>query len=92
MSKLGVNNLSVLHADDQYAKAQVKYLIAYLSMYHEDSLLFSMDDKAKVKIGVPCISHLVKSRKYFKRQEGPQTSDHDFPLLNRLLIIPSGTY
>jgi len=85
-----MNNLTKLHEDDHYAKAQTKYLISYLSMFKEDSLLFSIDDKAKVKIGVPCVSHLVKSRKFFLREFGPKTMDHDFPLANGLLIVPSG--
>ena len=60
-------------------------------MYKDKVMLFSMDDKAKVKVGVPCISHLVKSRKFFMKDLGPQTTDHDFFLANGLLLIPSGT-
>jgi hypothetical protein len=82
--------LTELHEDDHFAKAQAKYLIAFLSMFKEDALLLSIDDKAKIKVGIPCISHHVKSRKYFSKELGPQTPDHDFPLTNGLLIVPSG--
>jgi len=68
----------------------MKYLISFLSSFKEQSLLFSMDDKAKVKVGVPCISHLAKSRKFFQNGKGPETTDHDFPLTNGLLLTPSG--
>lgn len=87
---IGMNKIADLHDDDRFAKAQVKYLISYLSSFEQDSLLISMDDKAKVKIGIPCISHHVKSRKYFVKGTEPETSDHDFPLANGLLIVPSG--
>jgi len=88
---LGENSLNELHDDDHYAKAQVKYLMAYLSMIdNNDTLLLSIDDKAKLKLGIPSISHHVKSRKYFVKDLGPQTSDHDFPIDNGMLLVPSG--
>ena len=89
---IGTNKLSELHNDDHFAKSQVKSMISYLSLFKESSLLISMDDKAKVKVGVPCISHLVKSRKFFPKNQGPETLDHDFPIDNGFLIIPSGKY
>jgi len=49
-----------------------------------------MDDKAKVKVGVPAVSKFVKPRKYFEINHGPVTPDHDFPIGQRFLIIPSG--
>jgi len=49
-----------------------------------------VDDKAKIPIGVPAVSKLVKSKKYFIKGKGPVTPDHDFPLSNELKITPSG--
>jgi len=89
-NQLGTNKIIDLHNDDHMAKAQVKYLMSFLSLFKEESLLLSIDDKAKVRIGISCISHHVKSKKFFKRNHGPQTTDHDFPLTNGLLIVPSG--
>lgn len=65
-------------------------VIGFLSLFKDFSMLLSIDDKAKVKIGVPGVSHLVKSKKYFLSNLGPQTEDHDFPIGSRLLIIPFG--
>ena len=81
--------------DDHFCKAQVKCVINYLSHLSsqlgiKDILLLSADDKAKVKVGVPAVSKFVKSRKFFEIGKGPKTPDHDFPVGQRLLIIPSG--
>ena len=62
---IGENTLCEMHEDDHFAKAQVKYLMTYLTHNKQTSLLISMDDKAKIKIGIPCVSHHVKSRRYF---------------------------
>jgi hypothetical protein len=64
--------------------------MTYLALHKQNSSLISMDDKAKIKIGIPCVSHLVKSRKFFNKDLQPLTMDHDFPIANGMLIIPSG--
>ena len=56
----------------------------------KDCLLLSIDDKCKVKIGVPAVSRYVKLRKYFETTQAPKTPDHDFPLGTKYLIVPSG--
>jgi len=73
----------------------MKYVVNYLSHLSsqcdiKNILLFSVDDKAKVKIGIPAVSKFVKSQKFFEVGKGPKTPDHDFPVGERLLIIPSG--
>jgi len=55
-----------------------------------DTLVFSIDDKSKVKIGVPAVSRYVHSKKYFEINNGPTTPDHDFPIGEKMLITPSG--
>ena len=43
----------------------------------KDYLVLSIDDKCKVKIGVPAVSRHVKLRKYLEISKGaPQTQDH----------------
>ena len=58
----------------------------------ENILALSIDDKAKVKIGVPAVSRYVHSRKYFEIHNEPTTPDHGFPIGEKLLITPSGNY
>ena len=93
----GENTLTKLHGDDHYCKTQIKLIINFISTISDklnmkkECLLLSIDDKCKVKIGVPAVSRHVKLRKYFEiAKGGPQTSDHDFPLGKKYLIIPSG--
>ena len=53
-------------------------------------MLLSIDDKAKVKVGIPAVSRFVHSKKYYTITKGPQTFDHDFPIGNKYLLVPSG--
>jgi hypothetical protein len=57
-----------------------------------DIMLFSIDDKAKIKVGTPAVSRYVHSRQYFDINNPPRTSDHDFPLGSKFLITPSGIF
>jgi hypothetical protein len=100
----GENTLTYAHEDDHYAKAQVKSIFTFVGLlyqalggnFHSEEanlvVAFSVDDKAKVKVGIPAVSHYVFSKKYFKTDSGPKTSDHTFPLGLRYLIVPSGIY
>ena len=81
---------------DHFCKAQIKYIFNYLShlknAFKIPVLAFSIDDKAKIKIGTPAVSRYVHSRKYFELKNEPKTPDHDFPIGSKMLIIPSGNY
>ena len=63
-----------------------------MSEFSECTTLISIDDKAKVKIGIPAVSKFVYSRKYFIEGKGPHIHDHDFPIGSKCLIIPSGFF
>ena len=85
-----------MHGDDHYCKAQIKTVINFVSIIAQNHnikdqcLLLSIDDKSKVKIGVPAVSRHVKLRKFFDLSNPPQTPDHDFPFGKKYLIVPSG--
>jgi len=53
-------------------------------------LLLSVDDKAKVKVGIPAVSKYIFSRKYFEVNHKMKINDHDFPIGAGFLIVPSG--
>jgi len=52
--------------------------------------LISKDEKAKAKIGVSTIFKYIHSNKYYEISAGPKVFDHDFPIGNGYLIVPSG--
>jgi len=92
---LGKNTDTKFHPEDHYCKAQIKSVMNYLALIKDkycidDILILSIDDKAKIKIGVPAVSRYVHSRKYFEIHNEPTTPDHDFPISEKLLITPSG--
>jgi hypothetical protein len=92
----GENTLTKLHADDHYCKAQVKMVINFISYIakkfnmKDQCLIMSVDDKAKVKIGIPAVSKHVKLRKFFELSKSPKLPDHDFPFGKKYLLVPSG--
>ena len=53
-------------------------------------LILSMDDKSKVKIGVPAVSRYVHSKHYFLKGKESHLPDHDFSIGKKYLISVSG--
>ena len=78
------------HPNSQYAKAKIKYCYNFATYFKEKFLFFSCDDKSKIKVGIPAVSKFVFSRRYFTKENKPETPDHDFPIGNKYLITPSG--
>jgi len=63
----------------------MKYVINYLSHLSsqygiKDILLFSADDKAKVKIGIPAVSKFVKFQKFLKLEKAKKPRIMTFQL------------
>ena len=56
-------------------------------MLVSDACILSMDDMAKIKVGIPPVSRYHQVRRLFASTHMPNLSDHDFPVPNYLLSV-----
>ncbi|CAF2854670.1 unnamed protein product [Rotaria sp. Silwood2] len=67
------------HPDFQITCALVNYVQELASLYNDECISLSCDNKAKIPIGTPAVSHYVRSRKFHLIDQAPNLPDHDFP-------------
>ena len=86
----GSTDLSFDSIEQHWARTQITYLYSILSHSDQQSLIISLDDKAKVDIGKQAVSKYVKGNKFYLKDKQVRLPDHDFPLAQRYKITPSG--
>ncbi|UJR18766.1 hypothetical protein I4U23_005672 [Adineta vaga] len=67
------------HDDFHFTCAQVNYVEELSSLYSDEILALSCDNKAKIPLGAPAVSRYVRSRKFHLVENQPNLPDHDFP-------------
>ena len=77
------------HPDFHITCAQVNYVQELAGLYDDECISLSCDNKAKIPIGIPAVSHYVRSRKFHLIDQAPRLLDHDFPKLS-VKITPPG--
>ncbi|CAF4438106.1 unnamed protein product [Rotaria sp. Silwood2] len=67
------------YSDFHFTCAQVNYVEELSSLYSDEILALSYDNKAKIPLGAPAVSRYVRSRKFHLVENQPNLPDHDFP-------------
>ncbi|CAF3268778.1 unnamed protein product [Rotaria socialis] len=67
------------HCDFHFTCALVNYVEELSSLYNDEILALSCDNKAKIPLGAPAVSRYVRSRKFHLVEKQPNLPDHDFP-------------
>ncbi|CAF1263946.1 unnamed protein product [Adineta ricciae] len=67
------------HNDFHFTCAQVNYVEEMSSLYNDEILALSCDNKAKIPLGAPAVSRYVRCRKFHLVEKQPNLPDHDFP-------------
>ncbi|CAF4579955.1 unnamed protein product [Rotaria sp. Silwood2] len=67
------------HIDFHFTCSQVNYVEELSSLYSDEILALSCDNKAKIPLGAPAVSRYVRSRKFHLVENQPNLPDHDFP-------------
>ncbi|CAF1556269.1 unnamed protein product, partial [Didymodactylos carnosus] len=77
------------HPDFHITCAQVNYVQELASLYNDECISLSCDNKAKIPLGIPVVSRHVRSRKFLLLNQSPNLPDHDFPKAG-VKITPAG--
>ena len=83
------NSGSEGNVDSQIDCAQVRFKAEFGAYFSSSVSRWSLDNKAKVKVGVMAVSRYHKLESYFLNGDEPLHADHDFPLPG-YLIEPAG--
>ncbi|CAF1400768.1 unnamed protein product [Rotaria sordida] len=67
------------HNDFHFTCAMVNYVEELSSLYSDEILALSCDNKSKIPLGAPAVSRYVRSRKFHLVENQPNLPDHDFP-------------
>ncbi|CAF3383836.1 unnamed protein product [Rotaria sp. Silwood2] len=67
------------HIDFHFTCSQVNYVEELSSLYSDEILALSCDNKAKIPLGAPAVSRYIRSRKFHLVENQPNLPDHDFP-------------
>ncbi len=73
------NSKCQYHPDFHLTCAQVNYVQELVSLYNDECISLSCDNKAKIPLGIPAVSRYVRSRKFHLLDQSPNLPDHDFP-------------
>jgi hypothetical protein len=77
------------HPNFHITCAQVNYVQELVSLYDDECISLSCDNKAKIPLGIPAVSRYVRSRKFHLLDQSPNLPDHDFPK-GGVKITPAG--
>ncbi|CAF1343631.1 unnamed protein product [Didymodactylos carnosus] len=72
------NSTSVLPPSFHFSAAQVKYGQELASLYSDEIIDMSCDNKAKVLVGTLAVSRYHQIRKFHMTHHAPNYQDHDF--------------
>ncbi|CAB4437126.1 unnamed protein product [Rhizophagus irregularis] len=75
------------HPDGHYCLASVKYARQFATVFADNSVVISQDDKAKIGLGVPAVGRTFHTLQSV--HEPVSVADHDFPLGNGQKLVPS---
>ncbi|CAB4406867.1 unnamed protein product [Rhizophagus irregularis] len=75
------------HPDGHYCLASVKYARQFATVFADNSVIISQDDKAKIGLGVPAVGRTFHTLQSV--HEPVSIADHDFPLGSGQKLIPS---
>lgn len=75
------------HPDSHYCLASVKYARQFATVFADNSVIISQDDKAKIGLGVPAVGRTFHTLQSV--HEPVSIADHDFPLGSGQKLIPS---
>ncbi|GBC33567.2 hypothetical protein GLOIN_2v1783204 [Rhizophagus irregularis DAOM 181602=DAOM 197198] len=75
------------HPDGHYCLASVKYARQFATVFADNSVVISQDDKAKIGLGVPAVGQTFHTLQSV--HEPVSVADHDFPLGNGQKLVPS---
>ena len=68
------------HKDAQYLFSRNKYRWELATLFSNDIGILSIDDMSKIKVGAPAVSRYHQLKAFFPINDGPNLSDHDFPV------------
>lgn len=85
------NSVRKVNENSHYYSARVKYAMEFASLVGEGALVYSADNKNKLKVGdkIPAVDRRLKPNTIFPAQDRPNLYDHDFPTPG-YLITPAG--
>lgn len=85
------NDRRTHNPNDHYYSARVRYCMEAASMFGDVSMVLSVDNKNKIKVGstTPAVDRRINIRRIFPSEDAPNYLDHDFPNPGYLLT-PSG--
>ena len=83
------NNKTTPNSDFQYSAAQVNLTQELMSLYEEECLIFSCDNKNKVPVGTLASDRRLKHTRFHSVDRAPDYNDHDFPFPSSKLV-PQG--
>ncbi len=75
------------HPNGHYCLTFVKCVRQFVTVFAENSVIISQDDKAKIRLGVPAVGQTFRTLQLV--YEPVNVADHDFPLGNGQKLIPS---
>ncbi|CAG8593383.1 23633_t:CDS:2, partial [Gigaspora margarita] len=75
------------HVNEHYCLASVKNARNFASVFADQSVILSQDDKAKVSVGIPAIGRHFKTMQTIL--EPVSVPDHDFPIGSSQKLVPS---
>jgi hypothetical protein len=75
------------HPDGHYCLASVKSARQFATVFADNAVIISQDDKAKIGLGVPAVGRTFRTLQSV--HELVSVADHDFPLGNAQKLVPS---
>jgi hypothetical protein len=75
------------HSDGHYCLASVKCARQFASLFADESVIISQDDKAKIGLGIPAVGRTFNTLQSVN--ELVSVADHDFPTGHGQKLIPS---
>ncbi len=76
---------------DDFYSALVRYVMELAAKFHTSSIIYSVDNKNKIKLGnqISSVDRRLKINRFFPTSDKPNLSDHDFPTPG-YYIVPCG--
>ncbi|EXX69139.1 hypothetical protein GLOIN_2v1783204 [Rhizophagus irregularis DAOM 181602=DAOM 197198] len=75
------------HSDGHYCLASVKSARQFATVFANNAVIISQDDKVKIGLGVPAVGRTFHTLQSVN--ELVSVADHDFPLGNAQKLVPS---
>ena len=85
------NSVRKENANSHFYSARVRYTLEMAAKFPTTSLIYSVDNKNKIKLGdeVAAVDRRIKINRFFPDTDRPNLSDHDFPTPG-YYIVPCG--